>query len=69
MVALLKKLVGYWTKWRSRVANNPPAADHTVGKFRADYSLLTPEQMGQEDEELSELYANSRPAAAISIKK
>lgn len=65
MVALLQKLVGYgsWAEWRyptPTINNTPPAADPMVGKFRADYSLLTPEQIAQEDEELTELYANSR---------
>lgn len=67
MVALLQKLVGYgyWSEWRTPASNvnHPPAADPMVGKFRADYSLLTPEQIAQEDEELTELYANSRPVS------
>lgn len=65
MVALLKTVFGSWTEWRhaapAPVADAPQAAaDHMVGKFRADYSLLTPEQIAQEDDELAELYANSR---------
>lgn len=32
-----------------------------VGKYRADYSQLTPEQIAQDDPELNELYRNSRP--------
>lgn len=67
MVALLQKLVGYrhWSEWRypAPTINHPPAADHRIGEYRADYSLLTPEQIAQEDEELTELYANSRPVS------
>jgi hypothetical protein len=37
------------------------ADEHMIGKYRADYSRLTPEEIAQEDEELKELYANSRP--------
>ena len=64
MVALLQKLVvGYWTDWRqaSPVTDQPPNQEPMIGKYRADYSKLTPEQIFQEDEELAELYANSRP--------
>jgi hypothetical protein len=33
----------------------------TVGKYRADYSPLTPEEIAQPDPELIELYKNSAP--------
>ncbi|UEM16778.1 hypothetical protein J4G43_022720 [Bradyrhizobium barranii subsp. barranii] len=34
-----------------------------VGKYRANYSRLTPEEIAQEDPELTDLYANSRPVS------
>ncbi len=63
MVALLQKLVvGYWTEWRGVLPSDSPNTNQPmIGKFRADYSRLTPEEIAQEDEELTELYANSRP--------
>lgn len=66
MVALLQKLVvGYWTDWRqsSPATTQPPNKEPMIGKYRADYSQLTPEQIAQEDKELTELYANSRPVS------
>lgn len=64
MVALLQRLVlGAWKEWR----HDPMPADNSdqpmVGKFKADYSRLTPEEIAQEDEELAEIYANSRPVS------
>jgi hypothetical protein len=67
MVALLQKLVfGSWTEWRQGISLTPttPKTDsHMIGKYRADYSRLTPEEIAQEDEELADIYANSRPVS------
>jgi hypothetical protein len=38
------------------------AEQPVVGKYRADYSPLTPEEIAKNDPELTELYANSTPA-------
>lgn len=37
------------------------AQEPMVGKYRADYSPLTPEEIAKEDPELTELYENSKP--------
>jgi hypothetical protein len=34
-----------------------------IGKFGADYSRLTPEEIAQGDDDLTELCAKSRPAS------
>lgn len=68
MAELLKFVSTSWTRVTTRWAEPPvapkrPSDDHKIGKYRADYSRLTPEEIAQEDEELSELYANSRPVS------
>jgi hypothetical protein len=66
MVALFQKLVfGSWTEWRRGILSTPtPKTDpHMIGKFRADYSRLTAEEIAQADEELADIYANSHPVS------
>ncbi|MGY4170946.1 hypothetical protein [Bradyrhizobium sp. USDA 4529] len=68
MVALFQKLVGYgyWTEWRQSILPTPNPKDTNppmVGKYRADYSRLTPEEIAKDDEELADIYANSRPVS------
>jgi hypothetical protein len=67
MIALVQKLVtGSWT-WSGLLSATPADTaltdEHMIGAYRADYSRLTPEQIAAEDEELIELYANSRPVS------
>jgi hypothetical protein len=60
-MALLQKLqglVGSWSEWL--VA---PTNELMIGKYRADYSRLTLEEIAQEDADLTKFYANSRHAS------
>jgi hypothetical protein len=65
---LLKFVSTSWTRV-TRWADPSPALqssrseEHRIGRYRADYSRLTPEEIAQEDKELTELYDNSRPVS------
>jgi hypothetical protein len=65
MALYLKKLVMGWAAWRhvTFLVHNHRTSEPMIGEFRADYSRLTPEEIAQEDAELTELYANSIPAS------
>lgn len=57
MEALLQK-VSEWFHSSSKTAQHD-----TVGKFKADYSPLSPDEIAAEDRECAELFKNSKPVS------
>lgn len=51
---------------RALLAASPPQPHDHIGKYAADYSPVTPEEIAKDDPELLELYANSRPVQAVA---
>jgi hypothetical protein len=64
LMAFLQATVADFSEWVHPSKKSDATADAPmVGKYRAEYSPLTPEQIAQDDPELTELYANSRPVS------
>lgn len=66
LMAFLQATVADFSEWVHPSKKTDETEDQgnlMIGKYRADYSELTPEQIHQDDPELTEFYANSRPVS------
>ncbi|QQN62669.1 hypothetical protein JIR23_24345 [Bradyrhizobium diazoefficiens] len=67
LMAFLQATVADLSEWvhpsKRADAPNHDAAEPMVGKYRANYSPLTPDEIAQDEPELTELHANSRPVS------